>query len=463
MEQTIIKRGVLMASKNNHFGTVYQQYIYKSRYAKYIDKDKKREDWNETVERYFDFFEEFIKERQNFDLKEYRKELEDSVLSLKVMPSMRGLMTAGAALKRDEAAIYNCSYLPIDSIRSFDEELYSLMLGSGVGFSVESFDVSNIPILPETFHESNITVSFEDSRIGWAKGYREFLALLLSGQIPNYDISALRPKGARLKTFGGRSSGPDPLVDLLKFTTNLFINAAGRKLNTLECHDIACKIADIVVVGGVRRSALISLSDLSDDRLRTAKSGAWWDATPHRRLANNSAIYEDNPPVGVFMKEWLSLYESKSGERGIFSRKAAKHIINYSNKKRKEWFGEEVRVRDPNHRFGSNPCCVSGDTIVNVKIDGVDMNMNMSSVVDYFKENKNSVIEIRSWNFETKSVEYNKISFADLTRKNGKMLKITDTKSGKSIKVTPDHNIWTENRGWVEAQYLQGDDILKII
>lgn len=360
---------------SNYFPTIYQEFIYKSRYSRYLQEENRREDWPETIGRYFDFFSEHLSKNHGLYIdttsvdnvsvrtpSEYgkpsiRQYLEDAVLSMDVMASMRGLMTAGEALKRDEAAIYNCAYLPIDNIRAFDEELYTLMLGTGVGGSVEyDYAVANLPVIADKFEDTDTVIVVRDSKIGWAKAYRELLSLLVNGQVPKYDTSKVRSKGSRLKTFGGRASGPGPLIDLFEFTINIFKRASGRRLTTLEAHDIFCKVADIVVVGGVRRSALISLSDLGDDRLRTAKSGAWWNDYPHRRLANNSAIYEDKPDIGVFLKEWLSLYESKSGERGIFSRAAAKKIIEHSNKKRKEWFGEDVRVRDPNWKFGSNPC-----------------------------------------------------------------------------------------------------------
>jgi ribonucleoside-triphosphate reductase len=288
-------------------------------------------------------------------MKEIRPRLENAVLNHDVMPSMRGLMTAGKALERDNAAIYNCAFLPVDSPKAFDEMLYTLMLGTGVGFSVEADAVKNLPELPSEFYETETTIVFEDSRIGWAKGFREFLSLLFIGQVPKWDTSKLRGAGARLKTFGGRSSGPQPLIDLLEFCILIFKKAAGRKLTTLECHDICCKIADIVVVGGVRRSALISLSDLNDDRMRDAKSGQWWATNAYRRLANNSAIYEETPDAGVFMKEWLSLYESKSGERGIISRKAMRKVIENANKFRTS-LDASNRLRDSNHKWGKNPC-----------------------------------------------------------------------------------------------------------
>lgn len=344
--------------------SLYSDFIYTSRYARYIDSKKRRETWPETVKRYMDFVVEFLKENNNYDVPvDLREELEMAILSHHVMPSMRGLMTAGAAAKRNNCAIYNCSFLPIDDMKAFDEEMAILMSGTGVGYSVESIHVKNLPEIPEELFESNTTVVFEDSRLGWAKGYREFLSLLLSGQIAKYDVSALRPAGARLKTIGGRSSGPEPLVELLEFTKTLFIKAKGRKFTTLEAHDLACKVADIVVVGGVRRSALISLSDLQDERMRDAKSGQWWQTNPYRRLANNSAVYNEKPEIGTFMKEWLALYESKSGERGIFARHAIKTVINNANDYRTKNFasflikyGIEPRVREYRDDMGTNPC-----------------------------------------------------------------------------------------------------------
>jgi ribonucleoside-diphosphate reductase alpha chain len=340
--------------------SVYQQFIYVSRYAKYLDREKRRETWPETVARYFDFMESFMREEYAFDFSSYRPELEQAVLDHEGMPSMRGLMTAGPALKRDPGAIFNCAYIPIDSLRSFDETLYTLMLGSGMGFSVEKQYISKLPTLPDEFYESDTVIVFEDSRTGWAKGFREWMSLLAVGQIPKYDVSKIRPMGAKLKIFGGRASGPDPLVDLLTFSAALFRRAAGRKLSTIECHDLVCKIAEIVVVGGVRRSALISLSDLSDDRMRDCKKGQWWVKDNQRSLSNNSAVYESKPDIGTFMREWISLYESKSGERGIISRPAMRTVINNANDFRKllnQDAGEELyRLRDPDHEFGTNPC-----------------------------------------------------------------------------------------------------------
>jgi len=326
--------------------TPYQSFIHSSRYARWIEAESRRESWSETVSRYFNFFEEHLKNNCNYKLpKELRKELEAAVLNLEVMPSMRCLMTAGEALERDHVAGYNCSYVSTNKVRSFDEILYILMCGTGVGFSVEREFVEKLPTIAEEFTDSDSLIVVEDSKIGWAKAYKELFSLLIGGQIPRWDISKIRPAGARLKTFGGRASGPEPLEDLFRFTVETFRKAAGRKLTTVECHDIVCKIAEIVVVGGVRRSALISLSSLDDDRMRNAKSGAWWENNGQRALANNSASYKSKPDMETFMDEWVALVKSKSGERGIFNRQAAKNQIKR--------LGDR---RNPNYDFGTNPC-----------------------------------------------------------------------------------------------------------
>jgi len=325
--------------------TDYQTFIHLSRYARWLPEKNRREAWDETVKRYFDFFEEHLKDELKFDLsKDLRNKLENAVLELKVMPSMRALMSAGEALKRDNIAGYNCCYLAVDHPKSFSEILYILMNGTGVGFSVERQFVSLLPNIPEEMFETDTTIVVRDSKLGWAKAFKELLTLLYSGQIPKWDLSLIRSAGSPLKTFGGRASGPGPLDELFKFTVKTFNHAKGRKLQSIECHDIVCKTAEIVVVGGVRRSALISLSNLSDDRMRSAKSGQWWETNPQRALANNSACYTEKPDVGVFMDEWKSLYESKSGERGIFNRQAAqKQAAKYGR-------------RESNHHFGTNPC-----------------------------------------------------------------------------------------------------------
>jgi len=322
--------------------SIYQTFIHQSRYARYLDDVKRRETWEETVSRYLDFFKKRVPtDKQD---KFPWDELKSAILNLEVMPSMRALMTAGPALDKDNVAGYNCSYLPIDNPKAFDEVMYILMCGTGVGYSVESRYVNKLPEVPEEFHDTETTVIFHDSKIGWAKGYREFLSLLWSGLVPSWDVSQLREAGARLKTFGGRASGPEPLVDLLKFTINTFNNARGRKLTSLEVHDIVCKIADIVVCGGVRRSALISLSDLNDDYLRGAKAGNWHVENGQRGLANNSAVYESKPPMNIFLDEFVALYKSRSGERGIFSRKASQAQA------------ARFERRDPEAEYGTNPC-----------------------------------------------------------------------------------------------------------
>lgn len=323
----------------------YQAFIHTSRYARWIEKKKRRETWKETVQRYFDFMEEHLKATCNYDLPlDLRKEMEAALLNLEIMPSMRALMTAGPALAKCHIAGYNCSYLPIDHPHAFDEVLFILMNGTGVGFSVEQQYVDQLPVIAEKFVNSSTILVVDDSREGWARALRELLALLWTGQIPRWDTSHLRPKGTRLKTFGGRASGPEPLEDLFLFAVNLFRHAKGRRLTCLECHDLVCKVAEIVVVGGVRRSALISLSELEDDEMRKAKAGAWWEETPQRAMANNSAVYKEKPSVGTFLAEWKALYESGSGERGIFSRAACKRQVARTGR------------READHEFGTNPC-----------------------------------------------------------------------------------------------------------
>ena len=326
--------------------TPFQDFIHLSRYSRWQEEKGRRETWEETVSRYFDFFVEHLEESQNYKVsKKEREELQNAIIELKVMPSMRALMTAGEALKRDHGAGYNCAYVSAGRVRSFDEILYILMCGTGVGFSVERDFLGKLATIAEEFEDSDTTIVVQDSKLGWAKSYKELTSLLISGQIPQWDLSKVRPAGERLKTFGGRSSGPKPLDDLFKFTVDTYKKASGRKLTSIECHDIICKIAEIVVVGGVRRSALISLSSLTDERMREAKIGQWWHENPQRALSNNSVAYKEKPEMGTFMEEWLSLYKSKSGERGIFNRDAAKKTV--------EKLGDR---RDPNYDFGCNPC-----------------------------------------------------------------------------------------------------------
>ncbi len=330
---------------SNHLPTQYQQFIHLSRYSRWVPELGRRETWTETVARYFDFFEEHLKEQHDYTVdRELRDELEEAVLNQEIMPSMRAFMTAGEALKRDNIAGYNCAFTHIDRVNAFDEIMYVLMNGTGVGFSVEREEVNKLPVVAEDFYKSDTVISVADSKQGWAKSLKELVGMLYVGQIPEWDMSKVRPAGTPLKTFGGRASGPEPLDQLFRFCIKVFQNAAGRKLTSLECHDIVCKIAEIVVVGGVRRSALISLSNLSDDKMRNAKSGQWWENDAQRALANNSAAYKEKPEIGIFMQEWLSLYESKSGERGIFNRESAQKIVEQNGR------------RDPNYSFGTNPC-----------------------------------------------------------------------------------------------------------
>ena len=331
---------------NNFLPTSYQEFIHLSRYSRWLPEEGRRETWNETVSRYFNFFERHIKEMTNYDLeKDDRDALEEAVLSTKVMPSMRCLMTAGEALRRENIAGYNCSYVAVNRVQSFDEILYILMNGTGVGFSVERQYISELPAVAEEFFMSDTVITVADSKMGWAKAFKELVGMLYIGQIPTWDLSKIRPAGAPLKTFGGRASGPAPLENLFNFTVNVFKGANGRKLTSLECHDIVCKIAEVVVVGGVRRSALISLSNLSDDRMRHAKSGQWWEQNGQRALANNSACYSEKPDIGIFMDEWKSLYDSKSGERGIFNRASANKMAEKNGRRKIEGY-----------EFGTNPC-----------------------------------------------------------------------------------------------------------
>ena len=330
--------------------TEYQSFIHLSRYARWNYALKRRESWEETVDRFINFFKEQLDTKHSFKLENgLEADMREAITNLDVMPSMRCLMTAGEALKKENVAGYNCSYVKVDAPRSFDEILYILMNGTGVGFSVEEEYVNKLPPVAEEFHETDTTIIVADSKLGWAKAYKELLSLVWQGQIPRWDLSNVRPAGTPLKTFGGRASGPEPLEELFKFTINTFQNAAGRKLKSVEAHDIVCKIAEIVVVGGVRRSALISLSNLQDESMRHAKSGQWWENNPQRALANNSVNYKEKPDIGTFMREWLSLYDSKSGERGIYNSMSARRQVESLNNE------EEIR-REPRDDFGTNPC-----------------------------------------------------------------------------------------------------------
>lgn len=315
-----------------------QTYVHKSRYARWLPEEGRRETWEETVDRLCSFWLNKYPEHFPYD------EIKQAILNMDVMPSMRSLMTAGPALERDNISGYNCAYLPISDVRSFDEAMFILMNGTGVGYSVERQYVNKLPEVAETFHDTDTVIKVADSKQGWASALRQLLSLLYSGQVPRWDVSGIRPAGARLKTFGGRASGPAPLVELFTFAVGLFKKAAGRKLTSVECSDLVCKIAQVVVVGGVRRSALICLSNLTDGRMQTYKSGQWWENDGQRALANISAAYTEKPDIGIFMKEWQALYESKSGERGIFNRVAAKRT------------SESTGRRDCSFEFGTNPC-----------------------------------------------------------------------------------------------------------
>jgi len=353
---------------NNLLPTPYQEFIHKSRYARWIEDEGRRENYDETVDRYISYMVSHLKDKFDYDLSdEDTEDLREAVLNLEIMPSMRAMMTAGPALARDNICGYNCSYIPVDSPRSFDECMYILMCGTGVGFSVERENVEKLPVVSDNFSKSNTEINVADSKPGWAKAYRELIALLYAGQIPQYNVDGIRPAGARLKVMGGRASGPQPLVDLFNFTIDTFKKAKGRKLYPIECHDLMCKVGEVVVVGGVRRSALISLSNLNDDQMAHAKSGQWWEHEGQRALANNSVAYKTKPEMGTFMREWLSLYDSKSGERGIFNREAA---IKQAAKNGRRKLHDKPLLDDSDshytmhpHRdkssyidFGTNPC-----------------------------------------------------------------------------------------------------------
>jgi ribonucleoside-diphosphate reductase alpha chain len=330
---------------SNTLPTDYQNFIALSRYARWKEEEQRRETWGETVARYFDYMADHLLNNNGYKLPDtLRGELEEAVLNQSIMPSMRALMTAGPALDRCHVGGYNCSYVPVDSPRAFDETMYILMCGTGVGFSVERHCIEKLPMVSEEFHDTDTVIKVGDSRPGWAKSLKELIAMLYTGQVPKFDVSEVRPAGARLKTFGGRASGPQPLVELFEFCIQKFKGASGRRLYPIECHDIMCKIGEVVVVGGVRRSALISLSNLNDDQMAHAKSGQWWENEGQRALANNSVAYKTKPEMGTFMREWLSLYDSKSGERGIFNRQSAKKQAAKNGR------------RDVEHDFGCNPC-----------------------------------------------------------------------------------------------------------
>jgi len=330
---------------NNMLPTPYQQFIHKSRYARWLDDEQRRENWDETVFRYTNFMRNQVHGKHQYVISNTDLfDIEQAILGQEIMPSMRAMMTAGPALARDNICGYNCSYIPVDSPRSFDECMYILMCGTGVGFSVERENVDKLPVVSDDMQATDTVIKVDDSKPGWAKALRELIALLYAGHIPKWDLSAIRPSGARLKTMGGRASGPGPLEDLFNFAVQLFVKAQGRRLFPIECHDLMCKVGEVVVVGGVRRSALISLSNLNDDQMRHAKSGEWYDYEKQRALANNSVAYKGKPEMGTFMREWLALYDSKSGERGVFNRQAADKQVGRNGR------------REQGHMWGTNPC-----------------------------------------------------------------------------------------------------------
>ena len=355
--------------------TDYQSFIHQSRYSRWTEEKGRRENWHETVSRLVNFYADYVESKHSYQISDRDKQsILKAIEQLDVMPSMRAMMTAGTALERNHISAYNCSYLAVDSPRAFDECLYVLMHGTGVGFSVERQYVSQLPSIPDTLENSETTIIVQDSKEGWYRAFKELINILYAGMIPLWDMSKVRPAGSRLKTFGGRASGPEPLNDLFNFTVSLFEKAKGRKLTSIECHDLMCKIADVVVVGGVRRSALISLSNLSDDRMRHAKSGSWWETEPQRALANNSVCYTDgNSDMGSFMREWTSLYESKSGERGIFNRKAAQQQASKYGR------------READIDYGTNPC---SEIILRPK-----QFCNLSEIVVRQKDNYDSLKE----------------------------------------------------------------------
>ena len=410
--------------------TEYQSYIHRSRYARFRDADGRREYWGETVARYFDYFEESLDEKHGFKVSSsLRSELQDAVSSLAIMPSMRALMTAGEALRRENLAGYNCSYVPIDRPRAFAEVLYILMCGTGVGFSVERQVISDLPPVPSDFSNSSLTIVVGDSKMGWADAFEQLIDHLFSGRVPEVDYSQIRAAGERLKVFGGRASGPDPLRALFEFTVTTFRRAAGRRLNSLEVHEIVTKTGEIVVVGGVRRSAEISLSNLSDQRMRDAKSGNWWAEKPHLALANNSVAYTEKPEVGQFLDEWSSLYRSRSGERGIFNRYGAVQKML------------RLGRRDHRFEFGTNPC-VTGDTLLLTR----DGEFPIAEVAGQ---------EVDIWN----GMQWSRVT--PFSTGINPIMRVT-LSGGKSLRCTPYHKFVVsgqDNR--VEARDLELGDILR--
>lgn len=426
----------MTAPQQDALPTDYQNLIHQMKYARFNDKEGRRETWDETVDRYLDFLKIKVASmtpdgshiiKDTIVSEEMWQNVREDILGLAVMPSMRAFMTAGPALARCNVAGYNCAYLPVDHPRSFDEALYILMCGTGVGFSCESANTNKLPVVPTNLVNSGHTIEVADSKQGWAAAYRSLLRSLWDGYIPQWDVSKVRPAGSRLKTFGGRASGPDPLVELFTFTIEKFRNAAGRKLRPIEVHDIMCKIGDVVVVGGVRRSALISLSDEWDTGLREAKMGSWWEGNPHRALSNNSIAYTCTPTMRDFMEEWLAIYTSKSGERGLFNRQAATNIVARNGR------------RDTNHEFGCNPCCFVGDTLL-LTADGYKTMRSLASLSDVdIISSDGDITEGKVWSSGIRPI-----------------VEVKFTGDRKSLKCTPDHIFQTVDGDEVEAAELTG-------
>ena len=415
-----------LIDENGSIVDPYRNFIHVSRYSRWIEEKGRRETWVETVDRYIDFMKDHLVKNYNYKENDIKfSQVREAILNHKVMPSMRSLMTAGSALERDHIAAYNCSFIAVDSLRSFDEAMYILMNGTGVGFSVEQKYVDNLPVIAEELFPTNTTIVVEDSKLGWAKAYKELIGLLVTGQIPNWDMSKVRPAGARLKTFGGRASGPEPLSDLFKFTVEQFKIAKGRRLKPIEAHDIMCKVGEVVVVGGVRRSALISLSNLDDFEMAKAKSGQWWETEGQRALANNSAVYNSKPNTAQFLREWRNLYESKSGERGIYNMDSVR--------KHTDKFGR----RDSSKVVGTNPCgeillranefCVTGSTPIITK----------SGIID-IKDLEDKTVDV--WNGE----EWSEVTVVK-TRENASLVRVTIS-DGSTLDCTPDHKFSVKDR-----------------
>jgi ribonucleoside-triphosphate reductase len=423
--------------------TDYQKYIYKSRYARWLDEEGRRETWDETVKRYCDFWYKRYPDLFPYD------EVYQGIYTLDTMPSMRSLMTAGPALERDNIAGFNCSYIPIQDQRCFDEILYILTCGTGVGYSVERRYVDKLPEVAESFHGTESCITVADSRQGWAGAFRQLVSLLYAGQVPRWDTSNVRPAGARLKTFGGRASGPEPLEDLFRFTVSLFTKAAGRKLTSIECSDLVCKIAEVVVVGGVRRSALICLSNLTDERMRNYKNGQWWLDSKHRALANISAVYTEAPDPGIFMKEWHALYESKSGERGIFNRVSATKQAAASGR------------RETNHAFGCNPCgeiilrpfgfCNLSEVVVRSSdtFDDLKRKVRLASIIGTFQSTLTDFRYIRKqWRLNAEEERLLGVSMTGIM--DNSMLNGTNNAGLRDVLDSLKHEVIDTNKQWAE-------------